>query len=1062
MNRKILYVFISIVFACLLSASLVCAADNSTSNVATNDDSSTSLSSQPSSTTDNTNTGTISDFKKDIDDSKGNMSLKRNYAYDNKTDLRYLENGIILKNTQLAIEGNNYTINMNGYGSLFNILNSTVKINNLNVKNTNEVGIRAVNSDLTTNHVSFENNASTISAGVIIIHSEYNSSYDSFTNLKNDDGSAIIAASGSKFVVTNATFNIPTLQQWGAIYIIQSEGAIINTTFANMTSKYATAIYNTNSTLSVINSTFMNLHAQETGGAIGVKDIPGIILIDNCKFINTTSIHNAGALFADINGASDIKNGRVVIYNSKFEECASDFGGAVLQLGGSLLIANSSFTKNDANILGGAVYTSNADLVVVNSTFDENAVPDEEAYYNQGGAIYFDLGELTIKNSRFNGNKALEGTDAYLYDANYSISNSYFTGNIVSMFDQEKGDLENNTFLGKNSLNESNYIYVYDSNGSMIPYDLITLDASLANSSYFNLVDYGLVTPVKNQGNMGSCWAFGVTGSLESAYLKATNKKTELDISETNIQDSGLMYNMFGIKETTEGSMRTVGTSYMLSWLGVTTSDDNTYDELGKISAIYDNGTKYHIHNVVLMEPRKNINDNQKFKEALVKYGAVGVSVHGASKEDDSYNEETYAGYFYNETFGIGTDHSVTLVGWNDSFSRNNFVTTPPGDGAWIIKNSWGSDWADKGYYYVSYYDTAFGTGKIPVAFIIDNNHTYEKNYQYDIISRLEYIDYEEDISYANKFESVGKDLISAVGTYFNDSEVEYEIKIYVNDILAYKQSGISKYPGYETIKLDKFVGLKEGDEFIIEMSAGSLIPMSKLSRQHYKANTSFIVSDNVFVDTSKDGNVVCLKAYTIPDNSYMNVEKNGNIIKVTYFDQNATPLANTEVKVRANGNEYTFTTDDDGVIIFNADLPAGRNIVTIINPVSGEEVNVTVTIPSTHKKTGNTHNIKNVKNVRDVKTLHKTYKVIVKDKVIFEGKYFTIQSLNEIFGQNFINGHLVVYIDGKVVFNGTVGDDLSTIIFKIIDSLLGKHELKVEITVNNETQTYTENITIS
>ena len=154
MNRKMLYVFISLVFACLLSASLVCAADNSTSPVATSSDSST-LSSEPSSTTSNSNTGTISDFKKDIDDSKGNMSLKRNYAYDNKTDLRYLENGIILKHTQLAIEGNNYTINMNGYGSLFNILNSTVKINNLNVKNTNEVGIRAVNSDLTTNFFSF-------------------------------------------------------------------------------------------------------------------------------------------------------------------------------------------------------------------------------------------------------------------------------------------------------------------------------------------------------------------------------------------------------------------------------------------------------------------------------------------------------------------------------------------------------------------------------------------------------------------------------------------------------------------------------------------------------------------------------------------------------------------------------------------------------------------------------------------------------------------------------------------------------------------------------------------
>ncbi|MBR3214185.1 MAG: hypothetical protein IKF79_06700 [Methanosphaera sp.] len=85
----------------------------------------------------------------------------------------------------------------------------------------------------------------------------------------------------------------------------------------------------------------------------------------------------------------------------------------------------------------------------------------------------------------------------------------------------------------------------------------------------------------------------------------------------------------------------------------------------------------------------------------------------------------------------------------------------------------------------------------------------------------------------------------------------------------------------------------------------------------------------------------------------------------------------------------------------------------------------------------------------------------MVKDNVVFEGRYFTIQSLNEIFGQNFTIGHLIVYLDGKVVFNATVGDDIFTIIFEIIDGLLGNHELKVEYTVDNDTKNYAENITI-
>ena len=74
-----------------------------------------------------------------------------------------------------------------------------------------------------------------------------------------------------------------------------------------------------------------------------------------------------------------------------------------------------------------------------------------------------------------------------------------------------------------------------------------------------------------------------------------------------------------------------------------------------------------------------------------------------------------------------------------------------------------------------------------------------------------------------------------------------------------------------------------------------------------------------------------------------------------------------------------------------------------------------------------------------------------------------TLGELNEIYNQTFINGHLLVYIDGELVFNGTVNDDLTTVILKIIEKFLGQHEIKVEFTDNNnEIRTYTENITIT
>ena len=83
-------------------------------------------------------------------------------------------------------------------------------------------------------------------------------------------------------------------------------------------------------------------------------------------------------------------------------------------------------------------------------------------------------------------------------------------------------------------------------------------------------------------------------------------------------------------------------------------------------------------------------------------------------------------------------------------------------------------------------------------------------------------------------------------------------------------------------------------------------------------------------------------------------------------------------------------------------------------------------------------------------------------NKVIIESNVLTLDGLNKIFNQSFINGHLLVYLDGKLVFNDTVSDDLSTVILEILEKFLGEHELKVVFTdSNNESETYVENITI-
>ena len=77
----------------------------------------------------------------------------------------------------------------------------------------------------------------------------------------------------------------------------------------------------------------------------------------------------------------------------------------------------------------------------------------------------------------------------------------------------------------------------------------------------------------------------------------------------------------------------------------------------------------------------------------------------------------------------LWANHAVTIVGWDDNYSKDNFLITPPGDGAWIVKNSWVSEWGDNGYMYVSYYDGSLSTDpdQCMIGIMLNNTIQYNK-----------------------------------------------------------------------------------------------------------------------------------------------------------------------------------------------------------------------------------------------------------------------------------------------------------------------------------------------
>lgn len=92
-------------------------------------------------------------------------------------------------------------------------------------------------------------------------------------------------------------------------------------------------------------------------------------------------------------------------------------------------------------------------------------------------------------------------------------------------------------------------------------------------------------------------------------------------------------------------------------------------------------------------------------KEHLMKYGSLAVGVGSPDLVSGAYHNGNDAYYYKTGIMEneIRPNHQVSIVGWDDSYSRNNFNKTPDRDGAFICLNSWGKDWGQEGFFYVSY-----------------------------------------------------------------------------------------------------------------------------------------------------------------------------------------------------------------------------------------------------------------------------------------------------------------------------------------------------------------------
>lgn len=391
-------------------------------------------------------------------------------------------------------------------------------------------------------------------------------------------------------------------------------------------------------------------------------------------------------------------------------------------------------------------------------------------------------------------------------------------------------------FLSRTSSNEKSGSIINNLEKLYPDTDPVQIPDGTVIPERFDLRELNRVSPVRDQENYETCWAFGALASLESNLITQGLADPSIDLSELQLVHFG--YNrvddplkllvgdkIINTKSGRNADLKVGGNNYissqiLTSWIGPVSESLVPYnheDELFNLdSDLAFQKDSFHVQNVDFVSPLKSMD---AMKLLLMENGAGTVTGY----YNESYYDEKKHSYNYPNDGESGILHDVVVVGWDDHYPKENFIEKPPADGAWIAKNSWGTDWGENGYFYISYYDIGFSESRNQAFFYsAENANNYERCYQYDGSGGFYYLVISKA---ANVFTAQEDEELKAVSFSTLDTNFDYSIQIYrgmpdpnnpESGQLVSVQSGKENCSGFHTIQLDQPALIKSGEKFVI------------------------------------------------------------------------------------------------------------------------------------------------------------------------------------------------------------------------------------------------------